>query len=306
MKGKVVRSTGSWYEILTDNGKIINARLRGKFRQQDLKVTNPVAVGDLVNIKPEEKNEKAFIIDEIEERDNYIIRKSPKKEAHAHIIASNIDQAFIIVTLVSPRTSSGFIDRFLVSCEAYHITPSIIFNKQDILTTKEQRKQDQWIEIYENLGYQCIKTTFTGDDPSLLMKNLEAKTTLLSGHSGVGKSTLLNKLNKDINQKTSEISGFANKGVHTTTFAEMFILNNNTFVIDTPGIKELGLYDMEPSEISLYFPEMRTIREDCRFYNCLHINEPGCRVKEAATKGDISPMRYKNYRSMIENTDNRR
>ncbi len=261
-----------------------------------------MAVGDRVNFE-----EKDLVINEIEERENYIIRKAVKKSKEAHILASNVDQVGLIATISYPRTSVGFIDRFLISAEAFRIPQFIVFNKQDILSSDELEAQEELIGIYTKIGVECIKVSATEDkDFSRLMRILHGKLTMIGGHSGVGKSTLLNRLDPGIDQQTKEVSDFANKGVHTTTFAEMFILQGDTRVIDTPGIKELGLIDMDPVEISDYFPEMRETRLDCKFSDCLHFEEPGCAVKNAVEASEISHIRYGSYLSMIMEEDNRR
>ncbi|MFY0606031.1 MAG: ribosome small subunit-dependent GTPase A [Cyclobacteriaceae bacterium] len=304
MRGLVTKSTGSWYRVKTDTEEV-EARLRGKFKLDNKKITNPIAVGDWVTL--EEQGDE-WMISEIEDRRNYIIRKSPRKKHHDHLIASNLDQAIMIATLKEPRTSLGFIDRFLVTLEAYRIPGIIIFNKIDLLDDdgKDEAKYLQF--IYEKkVGYQCLFSSFIENEiPKELSELLEGKTTLLSGHSGSGKSTLINHLLPEISQKTSEISAFANKGVHTTTFAEMFFLNEQSAIIDTPGIKELGLSEIDPEELGHYFPEMRSILGDCRFNNCLHVNEPGCAVKASIEEGQITQERYYSYCSMLESDDNRR
>ncbi len=307
MEGLVIKSTGSWYKVLTDDGTVYRSRLRGKFKLENMKVTNPLAVGDRVAITLESKAENTAIITDIHPRTNFIIRKSIRKTAHGHIIAANIDQAVLIASLIFPRTSLGFIDRFLVSAEAFRIPVLLIFNKTDLLNTKQQKKQERLCQLYEQVGYQTITiSALNPEDISRLKHLLQGETSLFSGHSGVGKSTILNQLNPGIAQKTSEVSSFADKGVHTTTFAEMFQLNPETFVIDTPGIKELGLIDIEEEELSHYFPEMRDLMGQCKFYNCTHTHEPKCAVIEAVEAGKIAISRYESYLSMLEDDDNRR
>lgn len=308
MLGTVVRSTGSWYELRTENKEIVACRLRGKFKNKDLKVTNPIAVGDRVAWSWEGGEQKVGIISEILPRENYIIRKSVHKTAHGHLIASNLDQAAIIVTLTSPRTSLGFIDRFLVTAEAYRIPVLIVFNKLDLLDKESQLYQQELIDIYEQIGYQCLMTSV---DKQINLNKFEQaladKTTLLAGHSGVGKSSLINSINEHLNLRTTEISNFANKGVHTTTFAEMFELSENTYIIDTPGIKELGLAEVEADELSHYFPEMRVYLGACKFgRSCTHTHESHCKVIEAVEKGEIALFRYESYLSMLSGSDNRR
>jgi ribosome biogenesis GTPase / thiamine phosphate phosphatase len=303
----VIRSTGSWYDIRNEDGHIYQARLKGKFKIKGLKVTNPIAVGDRVQFEVEDVIENTAVILDIEPRENYIIRQSVHKTAHGHILAANIDQAVLLATLAMPRTSLGFIDRFLVTAESFRIPTTIVFNKTDILSDEGLEYQQEIIDLYETVGYSCLSTSATeGVGVDAFRQLLDHKITLLSGHSGVGKSSLVNAVAPDLNLRTNEVSTFANKGVHTTTFAEMFELAPETFIIDTPGIKELGLVEMDKSEISHYFPEMRERLNQCRFNNCLHVNEPGCSVKEAVGEGTIAETRYMSYLSMLEGDDNRR
>ncbi|WP_159474654.1 ribosome small subunit-dependent GTPase A [Dyadobacter sp. 3J3] len=307
-KGLVIRSTGSWYEVRDDrDGHIWQCRLKGKFKTMGLKVTNPIAVGDFVRFEIEDENENSGIIYEILPRVNYVVRASVHKTAHSHLIAANVDQAILIATLVFPRTSLGFMDRFLVAIESFRIPGVIIFNKQDLLNDEIKEFQTELMDLYTSLGYTCLATTaVTGEGLEDFSQLLRGKVSLLSGHSGVGKSTLVNTIAPTLDIKTQEVSTFANKGVHTTTFAEMFELEPGTFIIDSPGIKELGLADMKPEEISHYFPEMRTRLNECRFNNCQHINEPGCAIKDAVSGGEIAFSRYESYLSMVGGGDNRR
>ncbi len=305
--GLVMRSTGSWYEVRTQEGHILQARLKGKFKIKGLKVTNPIAVGDKVIYEVEDEKENTAIISDILPRENYIIRQSVHKTAHGHLLATNIDQAILIVTLTFPRTSLGFIDRFLVSAESFRIPTTLIFNKLDMLDAESIEYQTTLADLYSSLGYPCYFTSALAGEGVEDFKNiLKNKVSLLSGHSGVGKSTLINAIQPNLDLRTSEVSSFANKGVHTTTFAEMFEIAPNTFIIDTPGIKELGLVEMEREEISHYFPEMRKMLNECRFDNCLHLNEPNCAVKEAVMEGKIAESRYFSYLSMVEGRDNRK
>ena len=308
VKGLVLRSTGSWYEVRDSrDGHIWQCRLKGKFKTLGLKVTNPIAVGDYVRFEEEDENQNFGIIHEIVPRENYVVRKSVHKTAHAHLIAANVDQAILIATLVFPRTSLGFIDRFLVAIESFRIPGVLIFNKQDLLNDEMKEFQSELMELYESLGYKCLATTALDKDSLAEFASLlKDKVSLLSGHSGVGKSTLVNSIAPDLDIKTQEVSTFANKGVHTTTFAEMFELEPDTFIIDSPGIKELGLADMKQEEISHYFPEMRDLLNQCRFNNCQHINEPGCAVKDGINAGEISISRYESYLSMVGGGDNRK
>lgn len=305
--GLVIRSTGSWYDVRMHDGHILQCRLKGKFKIKGFKVTNPIAVGDKVVFDIEDKNENTGIISEILPRENYIIRQSVHKTAHGHLLASNLDQAILIATLTFPRTSLGFIDRFLVSAESFRIPTLLVFNKFDILSDEGIEYQKELAELYENLGYRCIFTSATEKmGIEEFREALKNKVSLVSGHSGVGKSTLINAIAPNLDLATSEVSTYANKGVHTTTFAEMFEIEPDTFIIDSPGIKELGLADIEAEEISHYFPEMRELLGECRFHNCQHINEPACAVKEAVAEGNIAESRYMSYLSMVEGGDTRK
>lgn len=301
-----MKSTGSWYQVKTEEG-IIDARLRGRFKLDDKKITNPIAVGDHVTLVKNEGTENEWIIDEIKPRENYIIRKSPRKKHHDHIIATNVDQAILIATMKRPKTSFGFVDRFLVTLEAFRIPGVIVFNKLDLLDNDEKEELGYTMWRYEKLGYRCFKTSFTeqGSTPEI-DELLKDKISLLSGHSGAGKSTLINLLLPSVTQKISEISDFANKGVHTTTFAEMFFLDEKSAIIDTPGIKELGLSEIEADELAHYFPEMREHLGNCKFNNCTHQNEPGCKILAELELGNIAIERYMSYLSMLEGDDNRR
>lgn len=305
MQGKVIKSTGSWYLVQTDKG-VKNARLRGKFKQEDLKLTNPISVGDLV-ILEQESDQESFIITAILPRENYIIRKSTRKAHHSHIIASNIDQAFLIITLRNPRTSLGFIDRFLVSTESFRIPATLVVNKMDERYKEKDLEFLQDIkEIYEPLGYPVLEISALKEDTlreqfAELLKN---KTTLLSGHSGVGKSTMLNKLIPSAQQATKEISKFSAKGVHTTTFAEMFEFDKDAYLIDTPGIKEFGILDIDENELSHYFIEMRQYLGQCKYNNCKHVNEPGCMVLQKLEEGYIHPYRYDSYVNILFEEEN--
>ncbi len=306
--GIVLRSTGSWYEVLNlEEDQIYTCRLRGKLKLKGTKVTNPIAVGDRVKLEIEDTFEKKGLIFEVVPRNNYIIRKSPHKTNHGHIIAANIDQAILIATLVYPRTSLGFIDRFLVAAESFRIPAVVAFNKKDILNDDLIGLFEELKLMYEKIGYKSLLISAeTGENLSNFQDLLKGKKSLLSGHSGVGKSTILNRLLPDLNLKTGEISDFAEKGIHTTTFAEMFRVDKDTFVIDTPGIKELGLIDIDTEEISHFFPEMRNLFNECRFYNCTHTHEPGCAVIQAVQNEEIDISRYESYLSMRDDDDNRR
>ena len=303
--GLVLKSTGSWYDVKSDSKGLIKCRLRGKLKLKGIKTTNPIAVGDHVRFTIDEHGEG--IISEILPRKNYLIRKSTKKSSQAHIIAANIDQAILVASLIYPRTSVGFIDRYLVSADSFRIPAKIIFNKSDLLNDSLRELHDYLAKVYDDIGYENILISAEKDkDLNIVESWLTGKKSLISGHSGVGKSTILNRINPGLKLPTDEVSNFANKGKHTTTFAQMIELEENTYVIDTPGIKELGLIDMESWEISHYFPEMRDKLGECKFKNCLHINEPGCVVLEALELREIAETRYDSYVSMIIDDDNRR
>ena len=306
MEGLVMKSTGSWYQVLVDE-QFYACRLRGKFKIKGLKVTNPIAVGDRVVLEIEDPQENTGIITDITPRKNYIIRKSTRKAYHGHIIAANLDQAILVATLVFPRTSMGFIDRFLVSAESFRIPAVVIFNKTDLLSEEQQVLQEELMDLYESIGYRCLALSALSETSVPPTQRIIAgKVSLFSGHSGVGKSTLLNRIAPESEQRTAEVSTFANKGVHTTTYAEMFQTTPGTFVIDTPGIKELGLMDVNDGELGHFFPEMRALLGECRFHNCIHTQEPGCAVRAEVEAGTIDEGRYYSYLSMLEDDDNRR
>jgi ribosome biogenesis GTPase len=302
-----MRSTGSWYDVRSIEGTIMQCRLKGKFKIKGFKVTNPIAVGDKVVYELEDEVRNAGIISDILPRENYIIRQSVHKTAHGHLLATNLDQAILIATLDFPRTSLGFIDRFLVAAESFRIPTVLVFNKLDLLNKEQISYQHELTELYESLNYKCIFTSaLDGTGVDDFFNILKEKVSLISGHSGVGKSTLVNAIAPDLDLRTSEVSTFANKGVHTTTFAEMFEIAPETFIIDSPGIKELGLADMEKEEIGHYFPEIMEIMSQCRFHNCMHLDEPNCAVKEAVMEQRIAQSRYFSYLSMMDGGDNRK
>jgi ribosome biogenesis GTPase len=306
LKGIIIKSTGSWYKVLTlDGKKTYDCRLRGKFKMDGIRSTNPVAVGDEV-IFSLEKEQTTGIITEIRERKNHIIRKSTNLSRKSQVIAANIDKALLIATLFVPRTSTGFIDRFLVNCEAYSVPAQIIFNKCDLYEEEEDQMLKELFTIYQSAGYSCKRASaVSGEGLQEIKDIIKNKKVLFSGHSGVGKSTLINAIEPGLNLKTAQISMTHLKGKHTTTFAEMFPLSFGGSVIDTPGIKEFGLVDFEPWELSHYFPEMRNYFNQCRFDNCTHYNEPGCAVKENVESGNISNSRYHNYLTMLTGQDTR-
>jgi ribosome biogenesis GTPase / thiamine phosphate phosphatase len=306
-EGLVIRSTGSWYEVLTPDRQVYQCRLKGKFKIKGLKTTNPLAVGDRVKFELEDVAEKTGVIVEMLPRENYIIRQSVQKAAFGHILAANVDQAVLIATLVFPRTSLGFIDRFLVTTESFRIPTILVFNKTDLLDEEGWQHQRELVSLYQSIGYPCLLTSVTANEGIEAFREcLHHKINLISGHSGVGKSSLVNRISPELHLRTSEVSTFANKGTHTTTFAEMFEVEPDTFIIDTPGIKELGLIDIEKEELSHFFPEMRERLGECKFYNCTHLHEPGCAVREAVENGAIAESRYYSYLSMLQGHDNRR
>ncbi len=300
MQGTVVKSTGSWYRILSADGTVADARIRGKLRLQGLDTTNPVAVGDHVVIQAE-GNTDLLVISEVLPRRNYLIRRSNNLSRQRQILAANLDQAALVVTLMAPATSTGFIDRFLVTCEAYHVPALLIINKTDMLAGAEEALME-FSNMYASLGYPVIPVSAkTGRGLDALDSLMAGKTSLISGHSGVGKTTLINRLIPGLGLKTGAISTAHEKGKHTTTFAEMHFLPGGGALIDTPGIRDLGVVDLEPREISHYFAEMRPLISKCRFNNCLHMQEPGCAVLLALEQGTVAPERYYNYLSILNN-----
>jgi ribosome biogenesis GTPase len=305
MEGRVMKSTGSWYQVLGEDKNLYTCRLQGKLRLEEAKESNPVAVGDMVALVLDGKDAS---ITEVKPRDNHILRQSVKKTGHRHVLAANVDQVMLIATLKHPRTSAGFIDRFLVTAESFRIPQVVIFNKQDLLTEEELQKVDELQNLYSSIGVGTALISAKADESVDMVKEfLQHKTTLVAGHSGVGKSTLLNRLFPHLDQTVQEVSDATSKGMHTTTFAEMFMVDPKTFVIDTPGVKEWGLSDMEPQEISDYFPEMRDLRQSCKFGSrCLHLQEPQCAVRQALEDGRIHESRYHSYVSMVTGKDNRK
>lgn len=304
MKATVYKSTGSWYTVKDETGQWHNARMKGIFKIDNITSTNPIAVGDEVEIDVEDEAENTAIITKIHDRRNYINRQSPRTKHQHHIVASNLDQSVLVATLKEPRTSQGFIDRFLVASEMFHVKAIIVFNKADLLKKKELEKFKEMKEMYERAGYKVFLTSTTENTGiQAFQKELKDKTSLISGHSGVGKSSLLNIIFPDMNLKTQGISGWSGKGQHTTTFAEMFDLPFGGRIVDSPGMREFGLVDISKQEISHYFPEMRTRLNDCQFNNCLHVNEPGCAVKEAVINGEISEDRYVSYVNIMQSIE---
>jgi ribosome biogenesis GTPase len=294
MKARVYKSTGSWYTIKSEEGQFLQARIRGVVKLDAISSTNPIAVGDWVECTME--NQDGVMIESIIDRHNYVARQSPHNKWQQHIIASNLDQSILLATLKSPKTSQGFIDRFLVSCEAFHIPAVVLFNKSDLYGNKEMMQYETLKEMYESVGYRVALFSLTSDTQlEFLHDILKNKTTLLSGHSGVGKSTFINFLFPSMELVTQEVSGWSGKGMHTTTFAQMYDLPYGGSIIDTPGMRELGLVNLEKEEISHYFPEMLKVLGDCHFNNCQHQNEPGCAVKNAVAEGVIKMARYESY-----------
>jgi ribosome biogenesis GTPase len=302
VEGLVYKSTGSWYVLRDENGVFRNARMKGKLKiDEDISSTNPIAVGDYVVFEEEPGEEKSSIISEIKKRNNYIVRVSPHNKNQKHIVAANLDLALVVSTIAEPRTSHGFIDRFLLTAEAYHIPAVIVVNKIDLLKPKHKEQLAHWQEMYGRAGYEVFPiVALDHQSVTALEQRLKGKTTLFSGHSGVGKSTLINQLIPGIDLRTTEVSGWSGKGQHTTTFAEMFDLPFGGKIIDTPGVKEFGLIDIEKEELSHYFPEMRKRLTECKFNNCLHINEPGCAVKKAVAEKEIDEERYISYMTIMD------
>ena len=298
--GRVIKSTGSWYDVRNDVGEVAMCRLRGKIRLDGLRTTNPVAVGDLVSYE-KERDKDTCVIDKILPRNNVIVRKSVNLSKESHIIASNVDQAILVATIAQPRTSTGFIDRFTVTAEAYHIPVVIVFNKCDIYDDEQNAMAEKLMRVYNGIGYESFvisaKTGYNCDRLKAIMKD---KMSMFSGHSGVGKSALVNRLDPNLNIRVGEISDVHEKGKHTTTFAQMYELGFGGYIIDTPGIKEFALYDMEKETLAQRFPEMRALMLECRFNNCTHLHEPDCAIKNAVEQGIIADWRYENYSNMMD------
>lgn len=302
MKGLVIKNTGSWYTVKTDDGQLIESKIKGNFRLKGIRSTNPVAVGDYVEIITNQ--EGTAFISAIEDRRNYIIRKSPNLSKQSHILAANVDQVLLVVTVNYPQTSTTFIDRFLASAEAYSVPVILVFNKHDLLSEEELHYEKMMCTLYETVGYKCVEISAeTGEGVEQLFPILKDKITLLSGNSGVGKSTLINRLIPHASQRTAEISDAHNTGMHTTTFSEMIELPEGGYLIDTPGIKGFGTFDIEKEELTSYFKEIFHFSKDCRFSNCTHTHEPGCAVIKAVEDHFIAASRYQSYLSMLEDKD---
>ncbi len=306
MKALIYKSTGSWYIAKNEEGRQFNARIKGVLKISGLTSTNPIAVGDFVEMEPENELENTATISTIYDRKNYIARVSPHNKNQHHIIASNLDQSLLFATVKDPKTSQGFIDRFLVSCESYHLPAVIVFNKADVYRKKELEKFEEIKSIYETIGYKVLLTSIVDNVGIDEVKDLLVdKITLLSGHSGVGKSSLINAIFPELNLRTKEVSNWSGKGMHTTTFAEMFDLPSGGKIIDTPGLREFGLVDIKKHELSHYFPEMRQRLQICQFNNCMHINEPGCAIKDDLNKGKIHIDRYVSYMTILDTMEDK-
>jgi ribosome biogenesis GTPase len=304
MRGLIYKSTGSWYIVKNENGQTFNARIKGIFKIDGITSTNPLAVGDEVEMEMENELESTATITEIHERRNYITRQSPAHKKHHHIVASNLDQSLLFATLKDPKTSQGFMDRFLVTCEAYHVPAIIVFNKADLYRKKELEKYQLLNEMYTGIGYQIFRMSVsTGEGVEEVKELLKDKITLMSGHSGVGKSSFINAIFPELKLKTQDVSGWSGKGLHTTTFAEMFDLPFGGRLIDTPGMREFGIVDITKQELSHYYPEMKVLINECQFNNCLHTNEPGCAIKKALVEGLIHEERYISYYNILESIE---
>lgn len=301
-KGLVIKNTGSWYLVKTNDGKQIECKIKGNFRLKGIRSTNPIAVGDWVQIAV--NTEGTAFITEIEDRENYIIRRSSNLSKQSHIIAANLDQCMLVVTVNYPETSTTFIDRFLASAEAYRVPVRLIFNKTDLYSEEEQRYLDALVNLYTHIGYPCYRISALNETGvEEIKRDLQGKVTLFSGHSGVGKSTLINAILPDLNVKTGAISAAHNKGMHTTTFSEMFPVEGEGYIIDTPGIKGFGTFDMEDEEVGHYFKEIFEFSANCKYGNCTHRHEPGCAVREAVENHYISESRYASYLNILEDKE---
>ena len=297
MKGTVIKTTGSWYLVKSEKGDLLECRLKGKFRIKGIKSTNPIVVGDGVVL---EKTDDSYMIIKLIDRKNFIVRKSVNLSKQTHIIASNIDQAILMVTLLNPITTTTFIDRFLVSANAFGVEVVLLFNKTDLYNNENKDNHKELIKVYKKIGYKTISLSVLEDDLSNVKDVMKGKVNLISGHSGVGKSTLINKLQPDLHINTKEVSESYNQGQHTTTFSELHELNFGASIIDTPGIKGFGLVEIDKNEITNLFPEFFALKSKCKFHNCIHLNEPNCKVKDAIMNNEIAESRYFSYLGMIE------
>jgi ribosome biogenesis GTPase len=305
LKGKVIKSTGKWYIVELEDESIVNCRIRGKIRLDGLRTTNPIAVGDTVIIDDKMDEEGNRVILDFEERRNYIVRKSTNLSKQMQILAANVDRAYLLVTIASPVTHLAFIDRFLVAAESFRIPTTLLFNKIDTYSADQLEYVDALIYLYEAIGYSCHKTSATNkENIDFLRDEIEGNQVIISGHSGVGKSTLVNALDSNLNLRTGEISKAHSQGQHTTTFAEMFKLQTGGYIVDTPGIRAFGIVGLEKEFMSHYFPEMRELLNQCKFHNCQHINEPKCAVKKAVEGGEISESRYASYLQLLSDDEN--
>jgi len=304
MEARVYRSTGSWYLVKHPEWGFGQARMKGRFKIDDISSTNPVAVGDLVSVEREVGSEGNWLITDIHKRRNYVNRRAPAQRLRHHIVAANLDQSLLVATLRDPRTSQGFVDRFLTACEAYHIPAAIVVNKCDAFRAKEEERFKAWENMFSDIGYPVFRTSgVTGEGIAELKSWLSGRVTLVSGHSGVGKSTLINLLLPNLSLRTREVSGWSGKGLHTTTFAEMFDLPDGGALIDTPGIREFGLVDIDAGELSHYFPDLRSRLGGCQFNDCRHLDEPGCAIKSAVERGEIHLERYISYCTILESLE---
>ena len=300
MRGTVIKTTGSLYDVKSENGDLIECRLKGKFRTKGIKSTNPVVVGDKVELEQTDDN---YMIVELFDRKNSIVRKSVNLSKQTHIIASNIDQVMLMVTLINPITTTTFIDRFLVSANAFGVDTILLFNKTDLYDSKIEEDNKELVNLYEKIGYKTISLSVLEDDLSQIKDVMKGKVNLISGHSGIGKSTLINKLQPNLHIDTKEVSGTYSQGQHTTTFSELHELDFGASIIDTPGIRGFGLVEIEKNEIANFFPEFFALRSKCKYHNCIHLNEPRCRVKDAVGKNEIAESRYFSYLGMLEEED---
>jgi len=301
MKTTVYKSTGNWYIVKNNEGKTFKARIKGKFKIDEITSTNPIAVGDQVETEIENEAEDSVVINTIYDRKNYITRQSPHNKNQHHIVASNLDQSLLFATLKDPKTSQGFIDRFLVASEAYHVPAIIVFNKLDLYQKKELDRLEELTSMYENVGYMILTMSITENTGVQEVENLlKNKVTLLTGHSGVGKSSFINLLFPNLSLKIQDVSGWSGKGLHTTTFAEMYDLSSGGKIIDTPGLREFALMDIPRHELCHFFPEMRALINDCQFNNCIQVEEPGCAVKAAVNNGNVAIDRYISYRNILD------
>lgn len=299
MNGRIIKSTGSWYKVRLESGALVDARVRGKLRIDGIKSTNPVAVGDIVTLS--DSNESDYIIQDVQERKNYIIRKATKLSKQTHIIAANLDLAIVMVTIVQPNLKLGFLDRMLVTAEAYNIPALIVINKSELLTENELAYAQDLCKAYKDIGYDSkIISVIEGSGVEEIKEEIKGKTVLITGHSGVGKSSLVNAIDPSLNARITVVSKYSEKGQHTTTFAELYEINNNTAIIDTPGLKSFGLTSIEPQELKDFFPEMLRLSKDCKFNNCLHLNEPNCRVRDAYEKSELPWFRYEHYQMLLK------